>query len=86
MKAIINSVFEQIQQDSDLRRFYKDCDYGVVKNKYAYFISQQIDAPYDLMFPDISEVHEKVSKNKQTPISVSHFEQMKKYFSTALDK
>ena len=39
MKAIINSVFEQIQQDSDLRRFYKDCDYGVVKNKYAYFIA-----------------------------------------------
>ena len=64
-------------EDPELSKFYKNSNIGVIKNKYTYYFAAQIGAPLDLQFADIEQVHEKVSKNNDTPISSTHFDKMK---------
>ena len=71
-------------EDPGLSKFYKESNLGVIKNKYTYYLAVQIGAPYDLMFPDLFEVHEKISSKNESPISSTHFDQMKKFFFNAL--
>ena len=70
--------------DQELSKFYQNSNLSVVKNKYTYYLAVQLGTPLDLIFPDLYEVHEKVSKNSESPILDSHFEKMKEYFVHAL--
>jgi hypothetical protein len=60
----VAEVFKLVQNDNNLKRFYKNKNIATIINKYTYFIANQIGANFELIIkPNLYKIHEDVMQN-----------------------